>query len=63
MNKPYRNDILRGISFDEKETAMLLEGAPYEEFSGAMKEKTNLLGLTDWLAAIPRNLGILLEQM
>lgn len=62
MNKPYRNDIVRGISFDEKETAMLLSGITNEEFPVSMKEKTKLLGLTDWLAAIPRNLSILLEE-
>ncbi len=62
MNRPYRNNILKGICFDEKETAQLLEGSPYEAFSPDLKEKSRLLGLEDWLAAIPRNLGVLLDQ-
>jgi epoxyqueuosine reductase len=62
INIPFQNNILRGISFNETETALLLGGAPYEEFSPEMKEKSNQLGLNRWLAAIPRNLKVLLDQ-
>lgn len=62
INLPFQNNILRGISFNETETSMLLEGTPFEEFSPEMKEKSKLLGLDRWLAAIPRNLRVLLEQ-
>jgi epoxyqueuosine reductase len=62
INLPYQNNVLRGIRFNETETAMLLESIPYEEFSPEMKEKSSLLGLNRWLEAIPRNLRALLEQ-
>ncbi len=62
INIPFQNNILRGICFNETETAMLLDGIPYEDFSPEMKEKSELLGLNRWLAAIPRNLRVLLEQ-
>jgi epoxyqueuosine reductase len=62
INLPYQKNVLRGISFNETETTMLLESIPYEEFSPEMKKKSSLLGLDQWPAAIPRNLRVLLEQ-
>ncbi len=62
MNQEYRENVLRTVVFNEEETGMLLSGAPYDSFSDSMKRRTKLLGLDDWLEAIPRNLRMLLEK-
>lgn len=62
MNKGYKDNVLRTVMFSEEETKQLLEGAPYDTFSDSMKARTKLLGLDEWLAAIPRNLSILMER-
>lgn len=62
MNQEYGENVLRTVVFNEEETGMLLSGAPYDSFSDSMKRRTKLLGLDDWLEAIPRNLRMLLEK-
>lgn len=62
MNHEYRENVLRTVVFNEEETGMLLSGAAYDSFSDSMKRRTKLLGLDDWLEAIPRNLRMLLEK-
>lgn len=61
MNKEYANNVIDTIKFSEEETEMLLSGSRIEAFSPALKEKSKVLGLDDWLDAIPRNLRILFE--
>jgi epoxyqueuosine reductase len=63
MNKDYKDNVLRTVKFNEEETRQLLDGAPYDTFSDSMKAKVKLLGLEKWLAAIPRNLRMLLETV
>lgn len=62
MNITFKEDVLRTVVFSEQETGLLLEGAPYDTFSDSLRGRTKLLGLDQWLAAIPRNLKILLER-
>ena len=62
MNKPYASDVLESVSFDQNETELLLSGAAYGNFPPALQRKADLLGLTEWLPAIPRNLQVLFEQ-
>lgn len=62
VNKPYWGNGIGPIAFDETETADLLAGKPMEEFLPETQGKFRLLGMDQWLAAIPRNLSILLDQ-
>jgi epoxyqueuosine reductase len=61
MNKEYVNNVTGPIKFSENETDILLSGSPFESFSPTLKYKSKILGLDDWLGAIPRNLNILFE--
>jgi epoxyqueuosine reductase len=61
MNKAYVNNISESIKFSEDETEMLLSGSPFDAFPPALQQKAKILGLHDWLSAIPRNLKILFE--
>lgn len=61
MNKEYVNNVIESIKFSEEETDMLLSGNYFDSFSPALKQKSKVLGLNDWLDAIPRNLKILFE--
>jgi epoxyqueuosine reductase len=61
MNKPYADTIIESIQFNEDETDMLLSGSPWDDFPPALKQKSKILGLDEWLGAIPRNLKILFE--
>jgi len=61
MNKEYVHNISESITFSEDETDMLLSGSPFDAFPPALQQKSKILGLHDWLRAIPRNLKILFE--
>ena len=61
MNKKYVNNVLEFIQFSEDETNMLLSGSPFETFSPELKHKSEILGLDEWIDAIPRNLRVLFE--
>jgi epoxyqueuosine reductase len=62
MNRNHWGMPIGPVIFDEEETEQLLSGSPYEAFSPVLKEKSDLLGMTQWLPAIPRNLKVLMEQ-
>jgi len=59
MNKAYLDNIIGPIQFSEDETEMLLSGGPSDAFPPALKQKSKLLGLDQWLGNIPRNLKVL----
>jgi hypothetical protein len=40
---------------------LLLSGRKFDDFTPELKQKSKLLGLDQWLDAIPRNLKILLD--
>ncbi len=64
MNKGYISNFMSPIKFDEKETDMLLEGVPFNEYSDELKMKAKILGMAEWpdiTKAIPRNLKVLFE--
>ncbi len=64
MNKGYISNFMSPIKFDEKETDMLLEGVPFNEYSDELKMKAKILGMAEWpdiTKAIPRNLRVLFE--
>jgi epoxyqueuosine reductase len=48
MNKDYVNNVIGPIAFSEDETHMLLSGSPFETFSPAFQQKSQLLGLDQW---------------
>ena len=61
MNKEYVNNVSEVIKFSGDETNMLLSGSPYDAFTPALQHKSKILGLNQWLDAIPRNLEILFK--
>ncbi|MTI94341.1 MAG: hypothetical protein FH749_02480 [Firmicutes bacterium] len=61
MNQDYELMQPGVVKFTEEETDMLLT-KKQKEFTPGLKEKCRVLGLDQWIAAIPRNLKILLEQ-
>lgn len=65
MNKEYESKVMSPIKFDEKETDMLLEGIPYNEYTDELKMKAKILGMAEWpdsTKAIPRNLKALFDM-
>lgn len=56
------DDIVEPADFDEEETLMLLAGVPVEQFPRELREKVAGLNMTGYLAALPRNLPVLLER-
>lgn len=60
-NAAYAGRVIGPIDFDSDETALLLAGKPLDEFPAALQDKVRLLGMDPCLAAIPRNLALLLE--
>ena len=61
MNKKHVNNVMESVRFCEDETDMLLSGGHFDAFPHALKQKSKMLGLNNWLDAIPRNLKILFE--
>lgn len=62
MNKEVRNNVIGPIRFSEEETEMIMAGRKFEEFNPPLKKKIKALGMNKWLAAIPRNIKILIDQ-
>ena len=62
MNHAYANNVDTTITFDETETALLLESGDSDSFPSALKQKVMILGMDQWIRAIPRNLELLFEQ-
>jgi epoxyqueuosine reductase len=61
-NKDYINNVIGPIEFDEVETDLLLTRKSMIDFPLALKKKIRILGMDEWLSAIPRNIKILLEN-
>ncbi len=61
-NKLRLGDVVGPIEFDERETGALLAGTPLEGFSLEAQQKIRLLGMDQWIAAIPRNMMILMNN-
>lgn len=61
MNKKYLGNVIGPIKFNEEETYLLLAGKQFHEFGLDLQKKIKLLGMDQWLKAIPRNLKILFE--
>jgi epoxyqueuosine reductase len=61
MNRGFASNIVESIKFSEEETDILLSGRGFDTYSDVLKHKTSVLGINNWLAAIPRNLSILFE--
>lgn len=57
----FAGNIAETIHFSEDETNMLMSGGSLDTFPEDLRKKSRLLGIDDWLAAIPRNLGILFK--
>jgi len=51
------------LTFDEQETALVLNGAPYGDVTDEMAGKIQLLGLERWPASIPRNIRLAFERI
>lgn len=61
MNKRYLGNVIGPVKFNEEETCLLLEGKEFQEFNPDLQKKIKILGMDQWLKAIPRNLKILFE--
>lgn len=61
LNREYQKTAIGPICFEEEETKALLSGDPFESFQPELKDKCRLLGLTQWMDAIPRNLSVLFD--
>ncbi len=48
--------------FSEEETALLLEGLPYDKLPATAQRKLERLSLVDYLDSLPRNLGIFFKK-
>ncbi|HEX3048995.1 MAG TPA: hypothetical protein VHY08_29905 [Bacillota bacterium] len=45
-----------------RETRLLLEGKPWEQFPEQLQQKVKELNMFDYLGALPRNLTVLFNQ-
>ena len=61
MNKEYSDNVIGPIKFSEEETNMLMAAREFSEFNPALQKKVKVLGMDQWLKAIPRNLKVLFE--
>ena len=62
QNKPFLGKVERTVEFDEEDIKYLLNGIPRELIPSSTLKKISLLGLTDYLNEMPRNLSVLLEN-
>ncbi len=62
QNQDRINQVIGPIEFDKDETTLLLSGKPFAAFPPALQTKVQLLGMDQWLGAIPRNLKVLIEN-
>jgi len=49
--------------FSEEETALLLEGVPYDKLPATAQRKLERLSLVDYLDSLPRNLGVFFNKI
>jgi epoxyqueuosine reductase len=61
-NKEYLCSTAEPYEFSEEETVSLIEGLPFEQFSGELRQKVQELGLNDFLCTLPRNLKVLFDR-
>jgi epoxyqueuosine reductase len=63
---PQNKEVIEWIGaeeeFSEEETALLLEGVPYDKLPTAAQKKLELLSLVDYFSNLPRNLGIFFKK-
>jgi epoxyqueuosine reductase len=60
-NREYLNQTMEPLEFSETETRLLLEGKPAAQFPEELALKVEQLAMGDYLAALPRNLKVLLD--
>lgn len=61
-NKEHMNNIIEPIEFTEEETLLLIDGKPLELYPDTLTEKIKILGIFDYLDALPRNLRALMNR-
>lgn len=63
---PQNKEVIQWIGeeeeFSEEETALLLEGVPYDNLPATAQRKLERLSLVDYLESLPRNLGIFFKK-
>jgi epoxyqueuosine reductase len=62
QNKPFLGQVEKTVEFGEEDIKHLLSGVSREYLSSSTLEKISMLGLTDYLNEMPRNLSVLLEN-
>lgn len=62
-DKGHSDKIVELAEFSEKETFILLEGAPKEQLPEELLKKLETLNLVNYLGALPRNLKALLDRI
>lgn len=60
-DRPHLNALTAFMEFSEEETAFLLEGRPFDQFSETLKQKVESLEMQEYLSVLPRNLRVLFE--
>lgn len=63
VDRPYLNAAIERAEFSEEETALLLEGKPFELFPEDLRQKVNRFDMMNYLGAVPRNLRALFNQV
>ena len=63
MNADYVHNVTGPVRFSEEETEMLLAGKKHDEMELSLQKKVKLLGMDQWLDAIPRNLRVLFDRL
>jgi epoxyqueuosine reductase len=61
-NKELWSWVKEGVEFSEEETALLMEGLPFEQLPSATAEKLEPLDLDPYVELFPRNLNALFDQ-
>ncbi len=56
-------NVVGPVEFSEEETGRILGGGNFGGFDPVLQEKMRMLGMNQWMAALPRNLEALFQQM
>ena len=62
VNKPFVNTADKPVEFTEAESALLIEGQPFELFPEDLKQTVQALEMMEYLGAIPRNFRALFNN-
>ncbi len=62
VDKPYIRRAPDFLEFSEEETDLLLKGHALDELPDGLRQKVDVLDMQDYLAALPRNLPVLLAR-